>query len=55
MNRLVALRDKARRQGRYQEADAIRQKLRKEGVVLVDEKHANGKTIKTTWKYNTPS
>ena len=51
ITRLIALRDKARKQGRYQEADAIRQKLRREGITLVDEKHANGKTVKTAWKY----
>jgi len=25
--------------------------LKKEGVLLIDEKHAGGKELKTTWKF----
>jgi len=49
--RLITLRDKARKQGKFTEADEIREHLQKEGVMLVDEKHAGGKELKTTWKY----
>lgn len=49
--RLITQRDKARKQGNFKEADQIRHRLKAQGVLLVDEKHANGKSCKTTWKY----
>jgi cysteinyl-tRNA synthetase len=49
--RMISQRDKARKQGKYKEADMIRDELKREGVVLIDEKHANGHLCKTTWKY----
>jgi hypothetical protein len=49
--RLIRQRDKARKQGRYKEADNIRLELKREGILLVDEKHTNGQLCKTAWKY----
>lgn len=49
--KLIAIRDRARRQGKYSEADEIREHLSKEGVMIIDAKHASGKELRTTWKY----
>jgi cysteinyl-tRNA synthetase len=49
--RLITQRDKARKQGDFKQADQIRERLSREGVLLLDQKHANGKSCKTTWKY----
>ena len=49
--KLIAIRDKARRQGKFSEADEIREHLSKEGVLIIDEKHASGKELRTSWKY----
>ncbi len=49
--RLITLRDKARKQGKFSQADDIRDHLSREGVMLIDSKHAGGKELKTTWKF----
>jgi len=49
--KLINQRDKARKQGKYKDADLIREYLKKEGIILFDEKYASGMACKTTWKY----
>jgi len=48
---LIDIRNEARRQCNFAEADRIRELLRKKGIILIDEKGARGKgTEVTTWK-----
>jgi cysteinyl-tRNA synthetase len=49
---LIDIRNEARRQCNFAEADRIREILRKKGITLVDEKGARGKgTEVTTWRF----
>ena len=49
---LLELRNKARRELNFMEADRIRNYLRSVGVCLIDEKGRRGKAADvTTWKY----
>ena len=49
---LIDVRNEARRQCNFSEADRIRELLRKKGVVLMDEKGRRGKGVEVTnWKY----
>ena len=48
----MELRNKARRELNFSEADRIRNYLRSYGVCLIDEKGRRGKATEvTTWKY----
>ena len=50
---LIDVRNEARRQCNFMEADRIRELLRKKGVILMDEKGGRGRGIEVTnWKYN---
>lgn len=49
---LIDVRNEARRQCNFAEADRIRELLRKKGVTLMDEKGRRGRGVEvTTWKY----
>lgn len=49
---LIDIRNEARRQCNYAEADRIRELLRKKGILLMDEKGRRGKGVEVTnWKY----
>ena len=50
---LIDVRNEARRQCNFMEADRIRELLRKKGVILMDEKGGRGRGVEVTnWKYN---
>ncbi|OMJ70859.1 hypothetical protein SteCoe_31074 [Stentor coeruleus] len=49
---LIDIRNEARRQCNFSEADRIRELLKKKGITLMDEKGRRGRGIEvTTWKY----
>ena len=49
---LIDVRNEARRQCNFMEADRIRELLRKKGITLMDEKGRRGRGVEvTTWKY----
>ncbi|OMJ81518.1 hypothetical protein SteCoe_17985 [Stentor coeruleus] len=49
---LIDIRNEARRQCNFAEADRIRELLRKKGITLMDEKGRRGRGVEvTTWKY----
>jgi Cysteinyl-tRNA synthetase len=49
---LIDIRNEARRQCNFLEADKIREILRKKGITLMDEKGRRGKGVEvTTWKH----
>ena len=49
---LIDIRNEARRQCNFMEADRIRELLRRKGVTLMDEKGRRGKGVEvTTWRY----
>jgi hypothetical protein len=49
---LIDIRNEARRQCNFMEADRIRELLRKKGITLMDEKGRRGRGVEvTTWKY----
>lgn len=52
ISELLEMRNKARRELNFQEADRIRNYLRSVGVCLIDEKGRRGRANEvTTWKY----